>query len=91
MSNENQYKEEILIEELIKSQNSIFLYNDDINTFDYVIELLCKYCSHDLVQAEQCAWIVHYNGKCIIKRGSYEKLKPICDALIEGGLKAEIH
>jgi ATP-dependent Clp protease adaptor protein ClpS len=50
-----------------------------------------KYCSHDSLQAEQCATIVHYNGKCAVKKGSFDKLKPICETLLEKGLSAEIN
>ena len=52
--------------------------------------MLCKYCDHDSIQAEQCAWIVHNNGKCMVKRGEMNDLKPICSALLEAGLSAKI-
>ena len=90
MSSGNQYQENLETLELLNSQKSILLYNDEVNTFDHVIDSLCKYCDHDTVQAEQCAWIVHNNGKCLVKKGSYEELKPICNALNENGLKAKI-
>ncbi|MES2593226.1 MAG: ATP-dependent Clp protease adaptor ClpS [Bacteroidota bacterium] len=70
--------------------NQIILYNDDFNTFDYVIESLIKLCKHDSLQAEQCAFLVHYKGKCSIKKGTYEELEPICTALLERNLTAEI-
>ena len=70
---------------------TITLYNDDFNTFDWVIECLTKYCGHDFIQAEQCATLVHYKGKCIVKSGSIDKLKPICEVLLEKGLSAEIN
>ena len=76
---------------LAEREHEIILYNDEVNTFDHVIDSLCKYCDHDVVQAEQCAWIVHNNGKCLVKKGSYEELKPICNALNENGLSAQIH
>ena len=91
MSGGNQYQENLETLELLNSQKSILLYNDEVNTFDHVIDSLCKYCDHDTVQAEHCAWIVHNNGKCLVKRGSYEELKPICNALNENGLSAQIH
>jgi ATP-dependent Clp protease adaptor protein ClpS len=68
----------------------LILYNDDFNTFDFVIESLIKVCKHDPVQAEQCTYLVHYKGKCSVKRGSYEALEPMCTALLERGLTAEI-
>ena len=86
-----QFEQDIEILELLNSQKSILLYNDEVNTFDHVIDSLCKYCDHDTVQAEQCAWIVHNNGKCMVKKGSYEELKPICNALTDEGLSAKIH
>ena len=68
----------------------LMLFNDDFNTFQHVIEMLCKYCEHDSIQAEQCAWIVHNNGKCMIKRDEYTSLKPIYDALQDAGLSVKI-
>ena len=69
---------------------SLVLYNDDINTFDFVIESLVEICKHDLLQAEQCTYIVHYNGKCAVKEGSYRQLNPMRIALCERGLSAVI-
>ena len=68
----------------------LMLFNDDFNTFQHVIEMLCKYCEHDLIQAEQCAWIVHNNGKCMVKRDEYTSLKPIYDALLDACLSVKI-
>lgn len=81
---------EIDVLSLEKELNKIILYNDDINTFDHVIESLIHVCEHNELQAEQCAMIVHYNGQCDVKSGSYEDLKPRCSALLERGLSAEI-
>jgi ATP-dependent Clp protease adaptor protein ClpS len=69
---------------------SIVLYNDDVNTFDWVIECLVKYCGHDLIQAEQCAHFVHFKGKYAVKYGDKIKLKPICEVLQEKGLSAAL-
>lgn len=68
----------------------LVLYNDDYNTFEHVINCLVKYCQHDIYQAEQCAWIVHTKGKCTIKSGEYSYLEPLCTALSEQGLSAQI-
>jgi ATP-dependent Clp protease adaptor protein ClpS len=68
----------------------LILFNDDVNTFDFVIETLMDVCGHDAVQAEQCATLVHYKGKCGVKRGSFDELKPKCEALLEKGLSATI-
>ncbi len=60
----------------------LMLFNDDHNSFEYVIETLIKECNHNPEQAEQCAFITHYNGKCDIKKGTLKQLKPIYDKLI---------
>lgn len=77
-------------EELLDDGCHLILYNDDVNTFDHVIETLINVCKHTYDQAEQCAIIVHFKGKCDVKSGSYEKLKPLCIALLNAGLSAEI-
>jgi ATP-dependent Clp protease adaptor protein ClpS len=69
----------------------LIIYNDDYNTFDYVIESLVKVCKHEVIQAEQCTWIIHYNGKCAVKKGSFDDLRPMRQALSERGLDAKIH
>lgn len=78
----------------IDSDNSekheLILLNDDVNTFHHVIRMLIDICRHDALQAEQCAHIVHYSGKCVVKTGSYNFLKPMRDALTESGLSAVI-
>ncbi|MGX1929642.1 ATP-dependent Clp protease adaptor ClpS [Flagellimonas sp. 2504JD4-2] len=82
--------EELLLEEEVLKQNEIVLFNDDVNTFDHVIDTLIKVCDHTPEQAEQCSLIVHYNGKCTVKTGEYSYLKPRCSKLLEAGLSAEI-
>ncbi len=77
------------IEKLIDQKNLI-VYNDDVNTFDHVIESLVKVCKHDSIQAEQCAHIVHYKGKCQVKHGTFSKLEPMCTALLDRGISAVI-
>ena len=78
-----------LLEEKVTT-HSIILYNDDFNTFDHVITCLVQLCNHEVIQAEQCAWIVHTNGKCIVKTGEYKELEPLCTLLLEKGLSAII-
>lgn len=89
---EHLQEEEVLVLEDIKSSPtySIVLYNDDVNTFDHVIDSLVKYCKHNKIQAEQCTHIIHYNGKCAVKNGSVKDLKPVCEALLEKHLTAKI-
>ncbi len=70
--------------------HEIILYNDDVNTFDHVINTLIEVCEHTPEQAEQCSLIVHYKGKCSVKHGSYDELEPKCIRLLAAGLSAEI-
>lgn len=72
------------------NQHEIILFNDDINTFDFVIDSLIDVCDHTLEQAEQCTILVHYKGKCSVKHGEYKELKPKCSKLLQLGLSAEI-
>lgn len=74
----------------IKGKNKIVLFNDDVNTFNHVIECLIKYCKHTPTQAEQCSLIIHHNGKCDVKEGDILDLIPICAALNDNQLSAEI-
>lgn len=90
MSTREEVLEEVLVEEAIGTNNEIVLYNDDVNTFDHVIDTLIRVCRHTAEQAEQCSLIVHYNGKCTVKTGEFKDLKPQCTQLLEAGLSAEI-
>lgn len=78
------------VKELLVDQRDLIVYNDDFNSFDHVIESLIKVCKHQVEQAEQCTWIIHFKGKCQVKRGEYNLLEPMCNALLERGLSAEI-
>ena len=90
----NNYQEETFAEgditEFLEGECHLILYNDDVNTFDHVIDTLVEVCHHTFEQAEQCAIIVHFKGKCDVKSGSYSFLKPLCTALLDAGLSAEI-
>jgi ATP-dependent Clp protease adaptor protein ClpS len=90
MSTREKISEQVLVEEAISLNNEIIIYNDDVNTFDHVIETLIRVCSHVPEQAEQCALIIHYKGKCTVKTGPMKELEPQCTQLLEAGLSAEI-
>lgn len=85
-------QQEVLVEveEQQVAEKIIVLYNDEFNTFEFVIESLIEVCGHDTLQAEQCTYLVHYKGKCAVKKGTYEELEPICTALLERSLTAQI-
>ncbi len=78
-----------LLDTLIASYNLI-VWNDDVNTFEWVIETLIKVCQHSPEQAEQCAYIIHFQGKYAVKQGDYETLEPMREAIIERGINATI-
>lgn len=68
----------------------LIVWNDEVNTFDWVIETLMEVCGHTHEQAEQCAFIIHFKGKYAVKNGSYDDLKPLCDAITERGIGATV-
>jgi ATP-dependent Clp protease adaptor protein ClpS len=74
----------------VLEEKFLILHNDDVHTFDYVIDALIEVCDHDFEQATQCTFLVHYKGKCDVKKGSRKELKPMKDALIERELNATI-
>jgi len=75
---------------LLDDPCSLILWNDDVNTFEWVIETLIEVCGHSEEQAEQCAYIVHFKGKCSVKNGSYDELKPLCNKITERGIGATV-
>ncbi|MEN9323559.1 MAG: ATP-dependent Clp protease adaptor protein ClpS [Bacteroidota bacterium] len=90
MSTQEQIEEATAVETAVGNAHEIVLYNDDVNTFDHVIETLMRVCEHTAEQAEQCALLVHYKGKCTVKTGELTELVPQCSALLEAGLSAEL-
>ncbi len=90
MSTKEKIREQVKVKESISFDREIVVYNDDVNTFDHVIETLMKVCNHTSEQAEQCSLIIHYNGKCTVKTGALDKLKPQCLQLLDAGISAEI-
>jgi ATP-dependent Clp protease adaptor protein ClpS len=81
-------EEEVLTDENLEWK--LILFNDDVNTFDYVINCLIEICGHTTEQAEQLTLMVHYKGKAVVKTGSEEELLPMCNSLCERGLSAEM-
>ncbi|MDO9261481.1 MAG: ATP-dependent Clp protease adaptor ClpS [Flavobacteriaceae bacterium] len=85
-------KEQVSVDvlEQLEPQRELVLFNDDVNTFDFVIDSLISVCEHTDEQAHQCTLIVHYKGKCTVKTGELSDLEPRCSKLLELGLSAEI-
>jgi ATP-dependent Clp protease adaptor protein ClpS len=87
---QREYEEDVAVLEKEDEVYKIILWNDDVNTFDYVIDALVEICEHTLEQAEQCTFLVHYKGKCTVKTGSLEKLKPMHEKLLSRSLSSEL-
>lgn len=83
-------EEKITKKSVTKRERSLIVYNDDVNTFDFVIESLITVCKHEREQAEQCTYIIHYTGKCAVKVGSIRQLQPLCEALADRGISAVV-
>ena len=94
MSEKEKAKEFPVIEEDTdvegEGKNSLVLHNDEVNSFDFVIESLIDVCEHTTEQAEQCTYLVHYKGKCDVKSGNFDFLRPMRHALVDKGLRATI-
>ena len=88
------FQEEELVDvlEVIESTDlmDLIVFNDDVNTFEHVIQVLMKVCEHTHEQAEQCTLIIHYKGKCAVKKGTRTELKPLCEAILDEGIQAAI-
>ncbi|WP_128331368.1 ATP-dependent Clp protease adaptor ClpS [Apibacter sp. HY039] len=91
-NNQPNWKERENVDTLVEEETPhvIVLHNDDVNTFDFVIDSLIEVCGHSLEQAQQCTYLVHYKGKCEVKTGSLEDLIPMNNALLRRGLSSEV-
>jgi len=81
---------DIELDELLNESNVLIVFNDDVNTFDHVINTLIRVCKHSMEQAEQCTYLIHYKGKCGVKVGERVKLRPMAQAICEAGIDARI-
>lgn len=84
------YEEETDVLTSLDEPYNLIVWNDEVNTFEWVIETLVEVCGHSTEQAEQCAYIIHFQGKYAVKQGSYDDLKPQCDAITERGIGATL-
>lgn len=85
--------EELVLEETVDTNETheLIVFNDDVNTFEHVISTLINVCEHTQEQAEQCTWIIHYKGKCSVKVGDVNKLKPLRQKICDKGISAEVY
>ncbi len=89
-SNQTQHQDEVELLDEVILENKLILHNDDVNTFDWIIDTLVDVCKHTFEQAEQCSYIIHHKGKYAVKHGSLEVLKPMKDAITDRGINATI-
>ncbi len=82
---------DVLEDEKEDEARTLVVFNDEVNSFDHVIDTLIKVCRHERVQAEQCTYIIHFNGKCQVKKGTYELLKPMKEGILDAGINAVIN
>ena len=82
--------EDINVLTSVEEPCNLIVWNDEVNTFEIVIDTLMEICGHSHEQAEQCAYIIHFQGKYAVKKGSYDDLKPKCDAITDRGIGATV-
>lgn len=90
MSTQWKHQEVEDVDVLEEQHHNLIVWNDNVNTFDWVINSLIDICDHTPEQAEQCALLVHYKGKCGVKKGSFDDLRPQAEALIDRGIQATV-
>ncbi len=83
-------KEDVDLLTAVEDPYQLIVWNDEVNTFDWVIDALIDICGHTIEQAEQCAMIIHVKGKYAVKKGEYETLKPMCDAITDRDIGATV-
>ncbi len=90
MANKPWQNEEVAFMTSFKHSYSLIVWNDEVNSFDWVIETLIDVCSHTMEQAEQCALLIHTKGKYAVKQGDFDKLKKLCEAITDRGINATV-
>lgn len=92
MKTAHQHEDLVEVLEAVETTDlmDLVVFNDDVNTFDHVINTLIRVCKHTQEQAEQCTMLIHYKGKCAVKNGSFDFLKPMREAICEAGIDARI-
>jgi ATP-dependent Clp protease adaptor protein ClpS len=87
---DHKFQEDIDVMEDLADPFHLIVWNDEVNTFEWVIETLMEVCDHSYEQAEQCSYIIHFKGKYAVKNGSYDELKPMREAIAERGIGATL-
>lgn len=90
LSYQEQESVDVLVEVVEEDLCDLVVFNDDVNTFEHVINILMKVCKHSAEQAEQCTLLIHYKGKCTVKNGSFTELRPMCESILDAGITATV-
>ena len=90
LSYQEQESVDVLEEVVEEDLCDLVVFNDDVNTFEHVINILMKVCQHSAEQAEQCTLLIHYKGKCIVKNGTFTELRPMCESILDAGITATV-
>lgn len=69
----------------------LILHNDDIHSFEYVINALMEVCAHHFEQAVQCALITHHKGSCDVRKGTYKDIEKMKEAMVLKDLSVTIN
>jgi ATP-dependent Clp protease adaptor protein ClpS len=86
----HEQNEDVDVLEKTSAEHHLIVWNDEVNTFDHVIDTLIEVCKHTSTQAEQCTILIHHKGKCDVKKGSFKTLRPMAEAIIDRGIQATI-
>ena len=70
--------------------HKLTIYNDDVNSYEYIMACLIRFCKHEPIQAEQCAVIAHNTGRCTVKTGNFNDIFEIHKDLKEMDILTEI-
>ena len=80
----------VQVEEEVVPAHQLVVYNDEVNSFEYVILTLIEVCDHTAEQAEQCTLMIHFKGKCGVKSGEFDELVSMRNEICRRGISAEI-
>lgn len=88
--NKEKRKSSLQEQDLLEPPKELILFNDPVNLFEFVVKTLIEVCDQDQYQAEQCTMVAHFNGKCQIKKGTFDELKPVWEEMTRRGLTVSI-
>lgn len=90
--NQEKHQDDVAVafDEEVVASHQLVVYNDEVNSFDYVIITLMEVCEHSPEQAEQCTLQIHFRGRCGVKSGDFDELVSMRNEICRRGISAEI-